>query len=104
MLEVFQEMGIPICLQLQAQLLHNPFIKALLKFLQGGGSEYFPGEVLDESIQSKKSSIMEWVAFVVDFLERKGLPAGFCDVHSKNLFLLKRDLNAFEAMVNLLMN
>lgn len=101
LLEVFQEMGIPICLQLQAQLLHNPFIKALLKFLQGGGSEYFPGEVLDESIQSKKSSIMEWVAFVVDFLERKGLPTGFCDVHSKNLFLLKRDLNAFEAMVNL---
>lgn len=102
LLEVFREMGIPICLQLHAPLVQNPFIKALLKFLQGESSEYFLEEMLNKNIQNTKTSMMEWIDFVKSFLERKGFPEQFCDVHGNNLVWLKRDLNAFKSLVNLL--
>jgi len=102
LLEVFKQMGIPIYLQLHAPLIQNPFIKALLKFFQGESNEYFSGEMLNENIQNKNASIAEWIGFVNSFLESKGFPARFCDVHGDNLVWLKRDLNAFESLIDVL--
>jgi len=39
---------------------------------------------------------------VNSFLESKGFPARFCDVHGDNLVWLKRDLNAFESLIDVL--
>ncbi|NLZ52623.1 MAG: hypothetical protein GX892_05665, partial [Thermoanaerobacteraceae bacterium] len=102
LLEVFKHMGIPICLQLQAALVQNPFIKALIKFFQGESSEYFSGEVPDEDIQNKKASMIEWTDLVNSILKNKGFPLRLCDVHGKDIVWLKRDLNAFESLTNVL--
>lgn len=100
-LDVFEDMNIPVQLQVHAPLIQNPFIKALLEFFQGEETQYFSEGALDKSIESRNTSLMEWIAFVENFLENNGYPMQFCHVHD-NLILLKRDLKAFESLINLL--
>jgi len=99
--DVFQEMGIPISMQLYLPLLQNPFIKALLKLFQGEGSEYFSKDALDESVKGKKALLTEWIAFVKSLLESKGYPRRLCSVHQNRLLSIRRDLCAYESLVNL---
>lgn len=101
LLEVFNEMNIPVNIQVHAALIQNPFVKALMKFFIGGTSEYFSQDVLDENIQNEKFSMIEWIGFVKGFLEERDFPVRFCDVHGDDFILFKRDLNAFEALINL---
>jgi ATP-dependent helicase/DNAse subunit B len=98
--EIFEELGIPICLEKQAALVQNPFIKALQRIFVGELTDYFSEEMPLESIENQ--TIGEWTANLVTFLGDRGYPERFCDIHDNDLVLIKRDLEAFESLSGLL--
>lgn len=98
--EIFRETGIPLRFDKQATLVHNPFIKALLRFFRGGLTDYFSAEIPQESLQT--TTMGEWAANLKNFLESQGYPERFRDIHDNDFALLKRDLEAFESMCGLL--
>jgi len=101
LLDVFRDLGIPLCFQLHVPIVHNPFVKALLRFLEGESSEYFSDEVIEDRVRTQKNSMIEWIGFAKSLLEKRGFPEQFCHIHGDNLIILKHDLGAYKSLVDL---
>lgn len=98
--EVFEEVGIPINLENQVSLIQNPFIKALQRIFLEELSDYFPKELTLMDLENQ--TMGEWATNLTTFLEDSGYPQVLCHIHGEDLSLIKRDLEAYEALINLL--
>lgn len=85
-LEVFEKLKIPVALQSPAPLIQNPFIQAI--FTRENPKPYF------EQAYNFEEGILE-------FLQDQGYPEKFYEIHKGNLGFIKRDLECFKVLLNL---
>jgi ATP-dependent helicase/DNAse subunit B len=98
--EAFKEAGIPVETQLTAPLIQNPFIKSLFAMSKGELGIYFDKQI------SVDDNLFEcygyWASVMLEYLEMMGFPQKFIQIHEGNVFLIKRDVEAFECLKELL--
>ncbi|HHX24048.1 MAG TPA: hypothetical protein GX723_08580 [Thermoanaerobacterales bacterium] len=98
--EVFEEAQVPINLGRQTSLVQNPFIKSLLSLFKGELSSYFSEKF--SYTRGERNNILQWSTKLKEYLHDQGYPVKFSQIHNTNLGVIKRDLEAFDALKGLL--
>lgn len=95
-----KEANLSLNFDIKAPLIQNPFVKAFLRLVKEETTDYFVQILLKTNISRHK--INKWAEISKSFLADNGYPNRFYNIHSDDPDFAKRDIKAFQALIQLL--